>query len=111
MVSESGGCDEEIEEKSIILSVFMVICGLVAVVFGGNLVVEQASSIASSFGVSQTLVGLTIVAIGTSLPELVTSIIACKKGNWQRCKLNNSENFLKCSMRESRSAVARSVLT
>ena len=54
--------------------------GLAAVIFGGQLVVDKASAIAASFGVSQTLIGLTIVAIGTSLPELVTSIAAARKG-------------------------------
>lgn len=57
-----------------------VIGGLAAIVIGGDLVVKSASQIASSFGLSQTLIGLTIVALGTSLPELVTSIVASKKG-------------------------------
>jgi len=48
---------------------------------GGNLVVNNASQIAVSFGVSQNFIGLTIVAIGTSLPELVTSIVATRKGD------------------------------
>ena len=53
---------------------------LALVVFGGDKVVESASEIAIMFGMSETLVGLTIVAIGTSLPELVTSIVASSKG-------------------------------
>ena len=53
--------------------------GTVAVVFGGDLVVNSGSAIARSFGVSDMLVGATIVAFGTSLPELVTSIMAGKK--------------------------------
>lgn len=61
--------------KSII---FMVI-GLAAIICGGNFVVDNASIIAKSLGLSETLIGLTIVAIGTSLPELVTSITAAKK--------------------------------
>ena len=48
--------------------------------FGGDLVVDSASEIAARFGLSQTLIGLTIVACGTSLPELVTSIVASRKG-------------------------------
>ena len=56
-----------------------IIGGLAAVIFGGNLVVNNASQIAVSFGVSQNFIGLTIVAIGTSLPELVTSIVAARK--------------------------------
>lgn len=62
-------------------SLLYVIGGLAAVVLGGDLVVDNASLIAKTFGMSDTLVGLTIVAIGTSLPELVTSITASKKGD------------------------------
>ena len=58
-----------------------IIGGLTAVILGGNLVVNNASQIAVSFGVSQNFIGLTIVAIGTSLPELVTSIVATRKGD------------------------------
>ena len=46
----------------------------------GELVVDSASDIAAAFGMSQTLIGLTIVAVGTSLPELVTSVVASAKG-------------------------------
>lgn len=53
--------------------------GLVAIIIGGDLVVDHATVIAYSFGMSETLVGLTIVAIGTSLPELITSITAAIK--------------------------------
>ena len=55
--------------------------GLVAVIFGGDLVVDNACVIAANFGVSQNFIGLTIIAIGTSLPELVTSIVATRKGD------------------------------
>ena len=57
-----------------------MIGGLSAIVWGGNLVVDNASLIAASFGLSQTLIGLTVVAFGTSLPELVTSVVASAKG-------------------------------
>ena len=63
--------------KSIILSVV----GAAAIIGGGNLVVESAKTIALNLGMGETLVGLTIVAIGTSLPELVTSVVAAKKGD------------------------------
>ncbi|SHE52357.1 calcium/sodium antiporter [Alkalibacter saccharofermentans] len=53
--------------------------GLTAIIFGGNLVVNSSITIALNLGMSQTLVGLTIVAIGTSLPELITSITAARK--------------------------------
>ncbi|BBF41398.1 inner membrane protein YrbG, predicted calcium/sodium:proton antiporter [Lachnospiraceae bacterium KM106-2] len=74
----------EIEEEMKILSPLMstvcIVGGIIAIILGGNLVVNSASDIAASFGMSQTLIGLTIVAVGTSLPELVTSIVASRKG-------------------------------
>ena len=71
------------EEQTIPLykALIFIIGGLTAVILGGNLVVNNASQIAVSFGVSQNFIGLTIVAIGTSLPELVTSIVATRKGD------------------------------
>lgn len=60
-------------------SLIFIAIGLAGVIIGGNLVVDNATLIAEAFGMSQTLIGLTIVAIGTSLPELVTSIVASKK--------------------------------
>ena len=54
--------------------------GLVAIVLGGQLVVNSAETIAESLGLSENLIGLTVCAIGTSLPELVTSIVAARKG-------------------------------
>lgn len=62
-------------------SIFYIIAGLAAVIFGGDLVVDKACIIATNFGVSQNFIGLTIVTVGTSLPELVTSIVATKKGD------------------------------
>lgn len=62
--------------KTFILSVI----GILGIVIGGDMVVDSATSIATLFGMSANLVGLTIVAIGTSLPEFVTSIVAIKKG-------------------------------
>ena len=64
-------------------SIIFIIIGLAGIVIGGDLVVNSASDIAIAFGMSETLVGLTIVAIGTSLPELVTSLTALKKGENQ----------------------------
>ena len=57
-----------------------IIGGVAAIVFGGDLVVNNASAIGMAAGMSETLVGLTICAVGTSLPELVTSISAARKG-------------------------------
>ena len=64
-------------------SIIFMLIGLAGIIIGGDLVVDSASAIAIAFGMSETLVGLTIVAIGTSLPELVTSITALKKGENQ----------------------------
>lgn len=61
-------------------SVIFILVGITAIIFGGDLVVDNASKIALQFGLSQTLIGLTIVAVGTSLPELVTSVMAALKG-------------------------------
>lgn len=58
----------------------LMIAGVAGIVIGGQLVVDSASNIASSLGMSEKLVGLTIVAMGTSLPELVTSAMAAHKG-------------------------------
>lgn len=75
--------DEEVDEEIKILPVWQcivyIIGGAVAIKFGGDFVVDGASTIATGFGISQNLIGLTIVALGTSLPELVTSIVAAKK--------------------------------
>lgn len=73
-----GGEDEKI--LSPLMSTVYIIGGAAAVVIGGDLVVDNASLIAEAFGLSQTLIGLTIVAVGTSLPELVTSVMASRKG-------------------------------
>lgn len=62
-------------------SLIFIIGGLIAVIFGGTLVVDNACLIAKDFGVSENFIGLTIIAIGTSLPELVTSITATRKGD------------------------------
>lgn len=60
--------------------ILMLVLGILAVILGGELVVKSSQQIALNLGISETLVGLTIVSIGTSLPELVTSIVAAKKG-------------------------------
>ena len=61
-------------------SFLICLIGLAGIVFGGNMVVDGAKSIARAAGLSEAFIGLTIVAFGTSLPELVTSIVAAKKG-------------------------------
>ena len=72
---------EDCKVLSLPKSIVFMAGGLVAVIFGGDLVVDNACVIAANFGVSQNFIGLTIIAIGTSLPELVTSIVATRKGD------------------------------
>ena len=73
--------EQEEEEKPLALplAILFIVGGAVAVKFGGDFVVDSAVEIARAFGLSETLIGLTIVACGTSLPELVTSMVAAKK--------------------------------
>lgn len=80
-----AGAAKYVEEPKLTLkkSIIYIVIGLVGIVVGGNWVVYSASEIAIALGMSETLVGLTIVAIGTSLPELVTSITALNKGETQ----------------------------
>lgn len=73
--------EENIGKKlSPAVSILFAVLGIVLIIAGGDLVVDSASKIAAAFGMSQTLIGLTIVAMGTSLPELVTSVVASSKG-------------------------------
>ena len=74
------GGEDDIPSYGIGKSLLFTIGGLAGIIIGGQFVVDSASDIAIRFGMSQTLVGLTIVAVGTSLPELVTSIVAARKG-------------------------------
>lgn len=71
---------EDIQLMPIWQSIVFIVGGAIAIKYGGDFVVNSASFIASTFGMSQNLIGLTIVALGTSLPELVTSMVAAKKG-------------------------------
>lgn len=68
------------ERKFSIKDIICIIVGILGIILGGNLVVNSATKIAADFGVSESLIALTVVAIGTSLPELVTSVVAAKKG-------------------------------
>ncbi len=72
---------DEMEVMSVPKSIVFIIIGAIAIKFGGDWVVESASTLALAVGMSETLVGLTIVAFGTSLPELVTSITAARKND------------------------------
>ncbi len=72
--------EEEIKVLSPLMSLIYIVGGLAAVVFGGDLVVDSATQIATAWGLSENFIALTIVAMGTSLPELVTSLVASRKG-------------------------------
>ena len=71
--------DEEVTQ-TLFVSLISIVGGAAAIAIGGDWVVDSASTLAMAFGMSETMVGLTIVAVGTSLPELVTSIVAARKG-------------------------------
>ena len=62
------------------MSIVCIVGGAIAIALGGDWVVDAASTIALKLGMTETMVGLTIVAVGTSLPELVTSFVAARKG-------------------------------
>lgn len=74
-----AGNEEEYEILPMWKCILFIVGGMVAIIWGGNLVVDSASEIAANFGMSDNLIGLTIVACGTSLPELVTSFVAARK--------------------------------
>lgn len=77
--ARANASDEEYEVLPVWKCIVFIIGGIIAIKFGGDFVVDGASTIASKIGLSQNLIGLTIVACGTSLPELVTSVVAAKK--------------------------------
>ena len=72
--------DEDEVTQSVVMSLVCIVGGAAAIAVGGDWVVDAASTIALKLGMTETMVGLTIVAVGTSLPELVTSFVAARKG-------------------------------
>lgn len=82
LMSEAIRSSREKEEKEEFRGkdILFIIIGIAGIILGGQLVVNSATSIAEALNISQNVIALTIVAIGTSLPELVTSVIASKKG-------------------------------
>lgn len=72
--------EEEVKELGNLQCAVYIVLGLAAIIAGGDVVVDSATVIARNFELSENLIGLTIVAFGTSLPELVTSVVAAKKG-------------------------------
>lgn len=80
MAKKGQGKEEETEPKPLWLQIIMLIVGVAFIIFGSDFTVDNASKIAVVLGMDDRLIGLTIVAFGTSLPELVTSVTAAKKG-------------------------------
>lgn len=82
-MAKKGKEDNELDEKqkSLPVQLLMILAGLVCIVLGSDFVVDGATEIAKVIGISERIIGLTIVAFGTSLPELVTSIAAARRGN------------------------------
>lgn len=79
MKARANASDEEYETLPVWKCILFIVGGIIAIKFGGDFVVEGASAVAAKMGLSQNLIGLTIVACGTSLPELVTSVVAARK--------------------------------
>ena len=79
--STSRPSASEASVASMLKAVVMLVVGLLCLIAGSNMFVDNASFVASSLGVSDAVIGLTIVAGGTSLPELATSMVSAKKGN------------------------------
>lgn len=77
---ETENSTEQEKVKPVWLTLILTVIGLAGIIFGGDMTVEGAKEIARYFGLSEALIGLTVVALGTSLPELVTSIVASRKG-------------------------------
>ncbi len=80
MAKKGKSSDEGVKQRPLILQIIMLVVGMLLIVFGSDFTVDNASIIAKVFGMDDRLIGLTIVAFGTSLPELVTSITAARKG-------------------------------
>ena len=81
LAKKGNQVDEKPEERPVWKLILLGVVGAAIVVFGADITVDAATTIASALGLSERFIGLTIVALGTSLPELVTSVTAAKKGN------------------------------
>ena len=76
-----GGEEEPQKAISIAKVILFIVTGLAALIFGGNLFVDGATEVAAALGMSQAVIGITIVSAGSSLPELAVSVSAARKGN------------------------------
>lgn len=81
MMAKNGKQEETEEKRSVWQLLLSAIIGGVVVVWGSDITVDSAIEIANAIGMTERFIGLTIVALGTSLPELVTSVTAARKGN------------------------------
>lgn len=79
--TNSESADLNIQSNSIVRSLGLIVLGLSLLIIGSNIFVENASALGHSLGISDAVIGLTVVAGGTSLPELATSIVAARRGN------------------------------
>ena len=81
VLAKKGAEEEAAEDRPVWKLILFILAGGAVVVWGANISVDAATSIATAIGISEKFIGLTIVALGTSLPELVASVTAAKKGN------------------------------
>ncbi|EJF11489.1 Na+/Ca+ antiporter, CaCA family protein [Pontibacter sp. BAB1700] len=84
MIAKGGNEDDEESETkdyTYLKAIFFIALGLGGLILGGRLIVTSAVGIAQAFGLSERIIGLTIVSVGTSLPELATSVVAVRKKN------------------------------
>jgi Ca2+/Na+ antiporter len=79
--TSTSSLSDKVKNMKLWLSIIFIVGGLASLIIGGNLLVNSASSIAIQLGVSQSIIALTIVSIGTSLPELAASAMAARKGD------------------------------
>ena len=81
VLAKKGTEEESIEDRPVWKLILFILAGGAVVVWGANISVDAATAITQAIGISEKFIGLTIVALGTSLPELVASVTAARKGN------------------------------
>ena len=79
--SDQSSQESKVRKRKPVIAILLTVAGIAGLYFGGVIIVDSATEIAGRLGVSDAIIGLTVVAIGTSLPELVTSSVAAYKGN------------------------------
>ena len=80
-IAGDDGDDDEVAPMSVGKVLLFIVAGLAALIFGGNIFVDGATEVARTFGISEAVIGITIVSAGSSLPELAVSVSAARKGN------------------------------